>query len=177
MRLLKGCMRRLHRIGVKPSLLTTIGLSFGLIANFFLWENHSLFVTFFFLYLVFDYIDGALAKSGNISTIWGNGYDEFVDITIAFITMINVGFLIEKQILGLISISLLLYQEWFYGLLHRLNIKKVPLHSYYIAYLFIFFGDYSAGLYGSIIFSISGIFIGLFFFMKSKTTKKKTKRR
>ena len=71
----------LHRLGVTPNMLTTISLTIGILACYFIYE--SKFITGCLLYLiayVFDCMDGNLARMTDNETIFGDIYDHTCDI-------------------------------------------------------------------------------------------------
>lgn len=84
---LKELVQPLKDVGITANHLTFLSFICGLIAIYYLFEDHRLFVIFGLIHLFFDSIDGVLARLTKI-TDFGKYFDFFTDriITIALLT-------------------------------------------------------------------------------------------
>ncbi|MBS3176192.1 CDP-alcohol phosphatidyltransferase family protein [Candidatus Woesearchaeota archaeon] len=87
--------RRLHKLGVKPNLITTLSFLSGLAAVYFLFYNHAIFVFFGVLHLLFDGLDGSLARVSQTSSLFGKWYDYATDRTITFLLLAKCALVYE----------------------------------------------------------------------------------
>jgi len=88
--LLKPILKFLDDNGVEPNVVTAFSLLFGVLAFYFLFLNHILFVIFGILHLICDIIDGNLARFRNRETKFGYYFDYISDRTVHVLLLIKV---------------------------------------------------------------------------------------
>lgn len=69
--------RPLYKLGIHPNTITTTGFGFALVSIYYLFNNHTLFVVFFLLNFLADFVDGTLARISKID----NPYGKYIDAT------------------------------------------------------------------------------------------------
>jgi phosphatidylglycerophosphate synthase len=113
---LRDIVKPLQRIGITANHLTLLSFLSGLVAIYFLFSNHTLFVLFGIIHLFFDSIDGVLARLTNITT-FGKYFDFFTDgfITIALLTK---AYLFTDDYLVIIIIFLTIATQTIYFFSH-----------------------------------------------------------
>lgn len=88
--LLRPIMESLHKRGIEPNTVTAFSFIFGLLAFWFLFRIHFLFVIFGLLHVILDVLDGNLARFSKKSTKFGYYFDYFNDRIIQLIIMLKV---------------------------------------------------------------------------------------
>lgn len=140
----------MNRINVQPNLLTSFSLIFGLLSAYFLFYNNGLFILFIGLSLIFDILDGQLARYSEKTTKFGVYFDTCSD--------------------RLVQISLLLKAAWFYPISYYVIIiyflhfmiflfmkKKIIFYSRTAMIIFFAFGFYELGILYTLLLSLYGI--------------------
>jgi len=67
------------KLGITPTMITAIGLFFGLFSFKFLFTHYGLFVVFMTLSAFCDLLDGSFARYSNQSSTFGHKFDFMVD--------------------------------------------------------------------------------------------------
>jgi archaetidylinositol phosphate synthase len=84
--------RILARVGVKPNHLTLLGLFFGLFAAFYISSGKILQGAFFvFLSSVCDMLDGAVARTQNMTSSFGGFLDSVTDRYVDVLIFVSLG--------------------------------------------------------------------------------------
>tara|TARA_Y100000590_G_scaffold468622_1_gene652179 strand:- start:1764 stop:2345 length:582 start_codon:yes stop_codon:yes gene_type:complete len=78
----------IYKAGIKPNLLTLLGLITGIIGNYHLYNYQSAYFSIYFLLSqVFDDSDGYIARKYNMSSTFGDYFDhisDFIKISLFF---------------------------------------------------------------------------------------------
>lgn len=85
----------LLRQGVTANILTSGSLVAGILAIFFLFQNHLLFVIFSLLHLLIDALDGVVARLSK-ETKLGKYFDYFSDRLVTFLALVKIGWVLEE---------------------------------------------------------------------------------
>lgn len=73
-----------------PNILTTLSLLCGLLGIYFLFENYLWFCLFALMHLLFDGIDGVVARLSTCSQ-FGDYYDHIADSLVTFLALAKIG--------------------------------------------------------------------------------------
>ena len=109
-------LEKVGRVIVKTWLsanhLTLFSLSSGIIAIYFLFSNYYLFATFILLHLIFDSLDGVIARLTK-ATLLGKYFDLLSDSSITFLALLKVAWYLQDSYAylaaGLFLVALLLH--------------------------------------------------------------------
>jgi hypothetical protein len=89
-------LEKYYKLGFTPNMITTLSLITGISSAYFITQRQ--FILAGLLYLIsyyFDCVDGKLARKYNMTSVFGDYYDHFSDIT-KFIIVIYVLYLNDK---------------------------------------------------------------------------------
>jgi len=93
--------------------LTFFSFLFGLLAAYFLFQNHTLFIIFIILHLLIDGLDGVLARLTK-PTLFGNYFDHLTDQVIAFLLLLRIYFYLnDYYVIIVLSLFVLTYLIYF----------------------------------------------------------------
>ncbi|PIN87619.1 hypothetical protein COV12_02870 [Candidatus Woesearchaeota archaeon CG10_big_fil_rev_8_21_14_0_10_32_24] len=81
----------LLKIGLTPNMMTTFSLISGLLSVYFLFNNYLFFIIFGISHLIFDGLDGVLARQTK-ETMQGKYFDLITDNLIAILLLIKGGY-------------------------------------------------------------------------------------
>lgn len=84
----------LLRLHISANIMTFISLAFGLLAVYFLFQNHLIFSIMAILHLIADGLDGVLARETK-PTKFGKYFDIVTDDTITLILLLKIGLIID----------------------------------------------------------------------------------
>lgn len=106
--------RGLHTLGISANMLTFFSLLSGLLAVYWLFSNYSLFVLFAVLHLLFDALDGVVARvSGTASSPFGKYFDQGSDSIVTILAVLKVGWYLQDLyaylIAGLFFLAIIIY--------------------------------------------------------------------
>lgn len=95
-------------------MLTFFSLLSGLLAVYWLFSNYSLFVLFAVLHLIFDALDGVVARiSKNDSSPFGKYFDQGSDSIVTILAVLKVGWYLQDLyayiIAGLFFLTAVIY--------------------------------------------------------------------
>lgn len=102
-------VKPLCKLGVHPNLLTAFGFLWALLAVYFLFNNHFLFVLFSLLNFISDILDGTLARISKINNPAGKYLDAFSDAFFGVLLLLKA-YLHYKNPLMLIPLFLYLWE-------------------------------------------------------------------
>ena len=111
----------LLKIRFTPNFLTTLSLLSGLLGIYFLFDNYILFFSFALLHLLFDGLDGVVARLST-STRFGDYYDHITDSLITFLALFKIGLYYGDYYAYVIAALFLLVHGVYY-----LSHQKAPL--------------------------------------------------
>ena len=98
--------------GISANMMTVFALIVGIVAVYFLFNNHLLFVILGMVHLLADGLDGLIAKASQ-PTKFGQYFDLISDRTIAFLILLKVALHLQDYyffiILGLYVLTQLVY--------------------------------------------------------------------
>lgn len=100
---LKPAAQFLLKFGINAQLLTTFSLISGLTAVYFLFNNYYLFVLFAGLHLLFDSLDGLVAREAG-ETIFGKYFDFVTDNVVSILILIKLGWYLNDYFVYLVAI-------------------------------------------------------------------------
>ena len=99
-------------LGISANMMTTFSLLIGLVAVYFLFENHMLFIILGLVHLLADGLDGLIAKASQ-STRFGQYFDLISDRIVAFLILLKVALHLQDYyvfiIFGLYVLTQLVY--------------------------------------------------------------------
>src|SRR3989344_1651483 len=98
----------LGRLHIHPHILTLFSFISGILATFFLFENHLLFILFALLHLFFDIFDGHVARYLRLESSFGAQVDRAVDRAVAFALLTK-------------TVAMMMPSFWWFPLLFVLN--------------------------------------------------------
>ncbi|WP_290597775.1 MULTISPECIES: archaetidylinositol phosphate synthase [unclassified Archaeoglobus] len=82
----------LGRMGIQPNHLTILGLFFGLLSAYYIISGKILIAALFVLLSsICDFLDGALARTANLTTNFGGFLDSVVDRYVDVILFLSLG--------------------------------------------------------------------------------------
>ncbi len=126
-KVLKKPLRFAGSKGVKPMHLTILSFILGLTGLYFLFENDVLAGVFIISYIVFDVLDGTLARVTNTQSEFGGSVDFFFDRIIAGVFLVKyhvyTGNLV-LPIVGIIAVIAVSFDEKDHVLIRRIIKKK-----------------------------------------------------
>ncbi len=100
--------KKLHKVGklllkahISANQLTSYSLIAGLLAIYFLFNNYWLFVLFGLLHLVFDALDGVLARLTK-TTSFGAYFDFYTDRIVEILVLIKIGLYLNNYYMYLV---------------------------------------------------------------------------
>ena len=96
----------LHKLHITPNMVSAFGFLCAIIAFYFLFNNHTLFVVFYLLNFLSDFVDGTLARISKIKNPHGPYIDAAADAFFGIILLIKAFFHFQNP---LILIPLLVY--------------------------------------------------------------------
>lgn len=96
----------LHKIGITPNMVSFFGFLCALFAVYFLFNNHFLFIIFYLLNFLSDFVDGTLARISKINNPKGPYIDAGIDAAFGIMLLIKAFFHFGHP---LILIPLLIY--------------------------------------------------------------------
>ncbi len=109
---LEGLGRFLLKNNITANLLTTLGLLSGLAAVYFLFSKYHLFVIFALLHLLFDGLDGVVARLQG-PTKFGTYFDMGSDTFVSILVLIKLGWFLNDYyvyiIVGLFIIAIVVH--------------------------------------------------------------------
>lgn len=88
----------LSRLGVKPNHLTILNAISSIFVIYFLFENNTLVILFMILRLIFDNLDGDLARATGQVTKFGSIFDKAVDHTSVLLMLLKAYFWLNEPI-------------------------------------------------------------------------------
>ena len=77
------------KLGISANMMTTFSLLIGLVAVYFLFTNHLLFVILATAHIIADGLDGLIAKASK-ETKFGKYFDLLTDRTITFLVLLKI---------------------------------------------------------------------------------------
>jgi len=99
-------------LGISANMMTTFSLLLGLVAIYFLFSNHLLFIILAVVHLIADGLDGLIAKASK-ETIFGKYYDSISDRIITLAILIKVALYLGDYyffiIIGMFVLTHLIY--------------------------------------------------------------------
>lgn len=106
--------RAFNQLGISANILTSLSLLSGILAWYWLFSNHWLFVLFALLHLLFDALDGVVARiSGAASIPFGKYFDQGSDSLVTILMLFKVGWHLQDVyayiIAGLFFLAALVY--------------------------------------------------------------------
>ncbi len=106
--------RVLHKLKISAHLLTFFSLLSGLLTVYFLFSHYFLFVLFALLHLLFDALDGVVARiSKNDSSLLGKYFDQGSDSLVTILAVLKVGWYLQDLyaylIAGLFFLAVIIY--------------------------------------------------------------------
>jgi len=113
---LSGIGKFLFKIGISANIMTGFSLVFGILAVYFLFSNHSLFILFAALHLIADGLDGVIARVSK-STIFGNYFEHICDGVVGLLVLIKIGMFTGDYLAYLIAGLYLLAQTTHFSFL------------------------------------------------------------
>lgn len=106
---LKKTAQFLVKKGVTANMVTFASFFAGIIAIYFLFENHLLFIIFALLHLFFDALDGVVARLTK-PTIWGKTFDLLVDRLVNLGALLKIAFYFKNSLINIIILIVILSQ-------------------------------------------------------------------
>lgn len=111
--------KKLHKVGklllkahISANQLTSYSLIAGLLAVYFLFNNYWLFVLFALLHLLFDAVDGVVARISG-PTKWGAYFDFCTDRIVEFLVLIKLVLFLNNYyvyfVLGLFCLTTIIH--------------------------------------------------------------------
>src|SRR3989338_1201354 len=135
--------------GIKAYHLTLLSFVFGLLAVWFLFLSHTLFVIFGVLHLLFDALDGVLARATKV-TVYGTYFDWASDQTVAVLLLAKIAFFFPSIFSWFTVFLYVVYLLFFFG--SRLQLP--PLSARTIIFLLSFVGLAYYGIVIAFIFTL-----------------------
>ncbi len=99
----------LRRCHITANHLTFVSFLCALLAAYFLFESHSLFVLFALLHLLFDGLDGVIAREST-KTKYGAHYDYLSDRSATFFLLLKMGFFLKDYYIFIVLVLFVLTQ-------------------------------------------------------------------
>lgn len=119
-RLFHPLAKSLIKLKITANHLTTLSLLAGIIAVYFLFQAHFLFIIFILLHLFLDGLDGVVARLTKPSP-FGDYYDHISDQALLFITLIKIYFFLQDYYILIIAALLIATYT-----IHFASQKKYP---------------------------------------------------
>ncbi|MBL7051401.1 CDP-alcohol phosphatidyltransferase family protein [Candidatus Woesearchaeota archaeon] len=149
------------RIGVSPNIMSGFCFIFGLIAVYFLFVNHFLFVIFMLLHLLADKLDGVIARATNKVSKKGEWLDYLIDTVIAILLLLKSVFYLNEFFVILVLFYFILHHGIFIGTRNR----KYLVGSRTFLCVFYIVGWFNVGLFISIVASFIGMVLQIKMFL------------
>jgi phosphatidylglycerophosphate synthase len=139
----------LHKLNVSPSFLSVLGLISGLVGAFFLVYSPKWVWLFILLHLIFDNLDGALARYTNTASLKGEWQDYAIDriVRIAYIISTIIIFNGTERLICVWILITYVFMNYAY-----LNLTKH--YKYYTQLDYIIYILFIISIYWAIIFSV-----------------------
>ncbi|MBT4539183.1 CDP-alcohol phosphatidyltransferase family protein [Candidatus Woesearchaeota archaeon] len=83
------------KIGLSANFMTAISLFFGVVAVYYLFSDHRMFLILGLLHLIADGLDGVIARVSK-ETIFGKYFDYFTDRLIMVLILLKVGIVLGE---------------------------------------------------------------------------------
>jgi phosphatidylglycerophosphate synthase len=149
----------LINLGVKPNMMTMAAFIVGLIAVYFLFENNSLFVVFILLHLLFDILDGQIARISNHTTNFGAWMDHISDRSITLLILIKTYFYAIVPANLFFSVIFLWFLQ---NLLYIIYKRKISIvYTRTVTLLLFIMGGYYLAFIVQVIMNCLGLFVQL----------------
>ena len=148
----------LVRIGIHPIVLTLLALVCGLVALYF-FSNKALFIFFGGIHLLFDMLDGSLARALHKTSPLGTFLDSLSDRLIEGLLLIlaPVTTALTFFAFGLFFIQLILF-----------FFTKTMFYARTLLFLFFVFGLFTPGVVVALLFYSVGIIFQLFYLVRRR---------
>lgn len=113
---LKDVASKLRKRGITADHLTLLSFLAGLVAVFFLFRNHKLFILFGIIHLFFDGIDGVVARLTKV-TVFGTYFDFITDGLIGIFLLAKT-FMVVNDYYIIVFIFLTIFTQMIYFFSH-----------------------------------------------------------
>lgn len=142
----------LIKLKITANHLTTLSLLAGIIALYFLFQAHFLFIIFILLHLFLDGLDGVVARLTKPSP-FGDYYDHIGDQALLFITLIKIYFFLQDYYILIIAALFLTAYS-----IHFSSQKKYPaLYVRTLSFLILLFTPLHPPIIATLIYLIVGV--------------------
>ncbi len=91
---LEKIAKAVANMGIKANHITTLSLITGILGVYYLFNNYYLFALFALLHLIFDGLDGVIARV-TIPTTGGKYFDLISDSVVTFLAIVKTGFYLQ----------------------------------------------------------------------------------
>ena len=99
-------------LNLNANVLTTFSLISGLLATYFLFTQYALFILFILLHLLFDGLDGVVARIAGSTTV-GAYYDHLSDGLLTILLLVKIGLFLGDYVayvaVGIYAFSLIVH--------------------------------------------------------------------
>lgn len=164
--LLRPLIKPLVAFKVKPFYMSTLSFILGIISVFFLYSNHNLFLLFILLHLLFDKLDGTLARLTNHITNFGKWADYILDSFILFSLLLKSYIIFPSTAASIfftkffVLITLITYLAL--GIIQIFVKKRNTFGAHFTGLILFMFKKYEYAIIGVFLISLYGAIYHIF---------------
>ncbi|MBW2963742.1 CDP-alcohol phosphatidyltransferase family protein [Candidatus Woesearchaeota archaeon] len=154
------------KLRIKALYLTILAFGLGVVAVYYLFLNNFYFVLFGVLHLIFDGLDGVVARVNNKETKFGAHFDNISDRSIVVLALIKSYFYFNDYfVLIVLAIYLLHHLIYIFS-----NLESKVAYSRLLTLVLYFLGFYVLGYFLVGAISLYGLAQQFNYFLKKKFT-------
>lgn len=162
-------IRIIAKTGISPAVLTLFSFLFGIASVYFLFENQALFIVFSLLAILFDIIDGSLARHLNKESKLGFWLDQGNDRLVNFLMLLKYNIVFESYWIVL-PLYIIHYLLFFVFKTKNVIYTRTVLVGFFVFGYFDLFGynGFELGMIATILLLLLGILLQIIEFARRK---------